>query len=371
MNKEHSVDAYLRLAAKVFENSHEGIIVTNFRGEIELVNPAFTKITGYTLEEVLGYNPRMFKSGLHDEIFYYNLWNDLKNKGEWSGELWNKRKDGSLYAQWMTLSSLRDDEGQVTGYASIFTDITEKKRVEEKLHEDLALAKRVQKSVLSQPIMNEKLKVNGVNIASDELAGDMYAWYQINDDEYGIILIDVMGHGVASSLVCMSVRSLLRRLITKLTDPVLVAEELNEYMKNLFSENNGRMPYFFSMIYIVVNTRTKEIKYVNAGHPPGIVLVDGEPHQLEASIPSLGFLPVIDVKPSIISYTNSVQMLLYTDGLIEKADMGITESIKEVEKLFIDLCSLDNEKLIKYLIERSINCDQLLDDVSVVSIKIT
>jgi diguanylate cyclase (GGDEF)-like protein/PAS domain S-box-containing protein len=114
----------LRLAASVFENTSEGVMITNARGDIVDVNRAFSEVTGYTRDEVLGQNPKVLKSGRHDEGFYRDLWHSLIDSGRWRGEIWNRRKDGSIFPEWLNISSVSDDNGKLTHYVGVFTDIT-------------------------------------------------------------------------------------------------------------------------------------------------------------------------------------------------------------------------------------------------------
>lgn len=117
----------LRLASRVIEYSHSAIIVTDARGNIVAVNPAFTEMTGYSEEEVLGHNPRLLKSGWQSDAFYQHFWQSLNDEGYWRGELWNRRKDGSYFALWLTASAVRDQHGQITHYIGISDDITDNK----------------------------------------------------------------------------------------------------------------------------------------------------------------------------------------------------------------------------------------------------
>ena len=121
----------LRLAASVYQNSREGMMIADQKGNIVDVNPAFTTITGYGLDEVLGRNPRIFGSGRQDRPFYLAMWRGLKSTGFWQGEIWNRRKDGTLFAEWLSITTLRNPDGSVHRYIALFTDITEKKRSEE------------------------------------------------------------------------------------------------------------------------------------------------------------------------------------------------------------------------------------------------
>lgn len=122
-----------QLADKVFECTSEGILVTDERGRIISINPAFQLVTGYSEEEILGKNPSILQSGVHDSTFYKDLWNSIKVKGHWKGEIWNKRKNGDLYPEWLTISTIKDELGNVTNFVGIFSDITDRKEAEEQL----------------------------------------------------------------------------------------------------------------------------------------------------------------------------------------------------------------------------------------------
>lgn len=111
-------------AACVFSNAREGIVITDAEALITDVNDAFTRITGYSRDEVLGKNPRFLASGRHDRDFVVSLWADLMQKGFWQGEVWNKRKSGEVFVALQTISAVRDDQGRVRQYVSLFSDIT-------------------------------------------------------------------------------------------------------------------------------------------------------------------------------------------------------------------------------------------------------
>ena len=117
----------LRLSSRVMEHSHSAIIVTDAKGVIVAVNPAFTEVTGYSEEETIGRNPNFLQSGRQSEAFYRSFWKSLKRDGYWRGELWNRRKDGSYFAQWLTASAVRDEQGRITQYIGISDDITDNK----------------------------------------------------------------------------------------------------------------------------------------------------------------------------------------------------------------------------------------------------
>jgi len=125
----------LRRAATVFDNTDEGIIVTNAEADIVLVNNAFTVITGYKPEDVLGKNPRLQQSGRHDAAFYQTMWDILNRDGQWRGEIWNRRKNGDIYPAWENINVVKDGHGRLTNYVAIFSDISVLKESEERMVE--------------------------------------------------------------------------------------------------------------------------------------------------------------------------------------------------------------------------------------------
>ncbi|KAB0488843.1 phosphodiesterase DibA [Pseudomonas psychrophila] len=114
----------LRQAAVVFDCTREGVLVSDSRGVIVHVNRALVEITGYSVEEVLGHRPNMFKSGRHGPAFYEAMFKSIDESGDWHGEIWNRRKSGEVYPQWQTVRSITDDKGQITHYVAVFSDIS-------------------------------------------------------------------------------------------------------------------------------------------------------------------------------------------------------------------------------------------------------
>jgi diguanylate cyclase (GGDEF)-like protein/PAS domain S-box-containing protein len=127
----------LRQAAAVFDCTREGVLVSDQQGLIVHVNRAFMEITGYQREEVLGRLPSMFKSGHHPPAFYEAMFQSLKNTGEWSGEIWNRRKSGEIYPQWQTIRAIQDEQGVLSQYVAVFSDIS---AIKESQHELAHLA---------------------------------------------------------------------------------------------------------------------------------------------------------------------------------------------------------------------------------------
>jgi len=124
---------HLRLAAAVFDSTLEGVLVTDSGGVIVHVNRAFMSITGYQQDEVLGMRPSKFKSGRHGPDFYERMYKTILAAGQWSGEIWNRRKNGEIYPQWQSIRSIKDDRGSITHFVAVFSDITSIKHSEREL----------------------------------------------------------------------------------------------------------------------------------------------------------------------------------------------------------------------------------------------
>ncbi len=135
IEREHSLaesNQQLRLAAKAFEHTFEGVMVTDAGHVIESVNPAFTRITGYRAHEVVGKTPAVLSSGRHDAAFYREMREALAASDHWQGEIWNRRRTGELYVEWLNINAVKGDDGAVSHYVAVFSDITRRKQAEEK-----------------------------------------------------------------------------------------------------------------------------------------------------------------------------------------------------------------------------------------------
>ncbi len=131
ITERKATEESLRLAASVYDTSSEAIMITNASNEIIAVNPAFIKITGYVLEEVIGKNPSILKSSRHDETFYDAMWDEIHSTGYWQGEVWDQRKNGEIYPKWLTINTVFNENGSVQRRVAMFTDVSRKREAEE------------------------------------------------------------------------------------------------------------------------------------------------------------------------------------------------------------------------------------------------
>lgn len=195
-----------RLAASVFENSNEGIAITDHDGKFISVNRAFCEITGYSAAEALGQGARLLKSGRHDRQFYQEMWDELLQTGQWKGEVWNRRKNGAIYPELLSITAVRDDSGAVKHYISVFSDISGIKQSQQQIEylewrdplTDLA-NRRMFQTHLGQAIDLAKRRDQQLAI----LCLDLDHFKDINDS---------YGHLIGDELLCMVAKRLRDRM---------------------------------------------------------------------------------------------------------------------------------------------------------------
>lgn len=193
-DRKHAEDQ-LRLAARVFHNAGEGILVTDAQARILTVNEAFKQVTGYSEREAIGRTPAMLKSGRHSPEFFEEMWESIEQKGWWQGEVWNRRKNGELYPEWLTINCVRDAEGQVVNYVGIFSDISLVKHSQQRIeylatHDELT------------GLPNRMLYMDRLDIAikKAERTSSKIAVLFVDIDNFKLIN-DTMGHDVGDILI--------------------------------------------------------------------------------------------------------------------------------------------------------------------------
>ncbi len=181
---------------------------------------------------------------------------------------------------------------------------------------ELELARKIQEKALTERILNEFIHIESYYKASNELSGDIYGIYQIDKYRYGIIILDVMGHGISSALITMSLQSLFQRLISVDGNPQTVVKELDHYLHNLF-QNSEQSMYYCTVIYLLIDTSAQKIDFINGGHPPAFLQDSKGIQELHSSFPPIGTFEGIEFKTATLPYQRGSRLLLYTDGVTD------------------------------------------------------
>lgn len=190
---KHSEDE-IRIAATAFE-SQEGMIITDAGQRILRVNAAFTRISGYNLEDVSGRTPALFKSGRHDQAFYQAMWESIAAKGSWQGEIWNRRKNGEVFPEWLTITAVKNSSGRITHYVGALTDITLRKSAEDEIR-NLAFYDPLTR------LPNRRLLLDRLHqaLASSARSGRQGALLFLDLDHFKT-LNDTLGHDIGDLLL--------------------------------------------------------------------------------------------------------------------------------------------------------------------------
>ena len=185
----------LRLIFKVFENMQEGVSINDDKGDVLHVNAAFSKITGYNRDELVGKNLRILQSGHQSPAFYQSMWQAVESSGHWSGELWNLRKSGELYAEWLSISAIKNDDGEIANYVGISSDITQFKHHEKQLdhiaHYDTLTG------LPNRTLLNDRLKQAILQATREK---NMMAVCYLDLDGFKLVN-DTMGHAVGDDVL--------------------------------------------------------------------------------------------------------------------------------------------------------------------------
>ncbi|HYD96535.1 MAG TPA: EAL domain-containing protein [Noviherbaspirillum sp.] len=195
ITERKKAETSMQLAAMVYAHSSEGMTITDANGFIVDVNPAFTKITGYPREEAVGRRISMLRSGRHDRAFYEDMWHALTTTGQWQGEIWNRRKSGELYAEWLTINTSYTPDGLVYRRIALFSDITQKKKTDELVWTQAnfdTLTQLPNRLMFRDRLEQEIRKAHRAGLSMALMFIDLDRFKEVND---------TLGHGVGDILL--------------------------------------------------------------------------------------------------------------------------------------------------------------------------
>lgn len=320
-------EAELRLRDRAIEASSVGIIITDARQTdypIIYANPAFSRITGYSREELIGRNPRLLQGPDTDPAAIAELGRAFREARDCHLTLKNYRKDGTTFWNELFISPVRDQRGTLTHYIGTQTDVTELRRAEEERHE-LDIAKQIQLSLLpDSPLQVEGALIAGYCQPATHVGGDYFDYF-CGQDSVDLVLADVSGHSVGAALVMAETRSTLRAEAFRgrpAHGPGKGTGEILRTLNALLFEDLNRTELFITMFYMKYHRATRRLSYANAGHNPPLLLRTGETACRELDADGL----VFGVKKDVVFEQKGILVrpgdlvLLHTDGITEAQD---------------------------------------------------
>jgi len=267
ITKRKKAEERLERLSNVVEQTADAVVITNRAGTIEYVNPAFEASTGFSSEEAVGRNPKILKSGLQRPEFYRELWETILRGDAFRGTTVNRKKNGEHYYAEQTITPMKNGDGEITHFVSVFKDMTERRKIQE--HEiELEVASIVQRRLFpAAPPNIPGYDLAGVVFPAEATSGDYYDFVPMAGGALGIVVADVTGHGLGPALVMAETRAYLRSLALTTSDLVQVTSTVNDFLVADLDER-----FFVTMLLTRLEPESGRLGFVNAGHPCGYIL---------------------------------------------------------------------------------------------------
>jgi PAS domain S-box-containing protein len=323
----------LRILASAVEQTADSVIITDRRGLIEYVNPAFEATTGYTLDDLKGLTPRILNSGVHDRMFYENLWATILSGNVFRSTMANRKKTGEIFYAEQVIAPIWGATGTITHLVTIFRDATEQRKLQEQQFQ-MGLARAVQQQFYDTP----PPQIAGFDFAAaafpaDAIGGDYLDFIPMPGGCIGFAIGDVCGHGISSALLMAELRAYIRAFAPRSRDLSEIFTLTNEALVADMGQDK-----FVTLVYCRLNPETRSLVYASAGHTPGFILDGkGEVKQMLDSIDiPLGFMEEhsFGCSGNIVLEPGDTLALL-TDGIIEaekpdQTSFGVERAIEYV-----------------------------------------
>lgn len=326
--------ATLRKLSNAVQQTADSVMITNKKGIIEYVNPAFETTTGFSSAEALGQTPKILQSGMHDQQFYQNLWKTILGGKSYRGTIINRKKNGELYWSEQTITAMKDEKGRITHFVSVLKDITELREKQEQEFQ-LRLAHELQ-----QRYYRVKANVPGFDIAGATYSavatnGDYFDFIPMKNGHLGLVIGDVSGHGVGAALIMAQTRACLRALAKVESDPGVLLTWLNQELAADLDT-----VHYVTLALARLDPVTKTLDYANAGHMPTYLL--NQHGKIYQTLSSTG-IPLGIVRDYQFTTAESIQLscadilFFLTDGITEaqasdESEFGFERAVQVIRK---------------------------------------
>ncbi len=387
ITRQKELEAELRRMSRAVDQSPASIVFTDIYGRIEYVNPKFCNVTGYTAEEVIGKNPRVLKSGETSSGDYKNLWRTITNGREWHGEFHNKKKNGELYWENASISPVLDDKGEVMYFLAVKEDITLRKEMEialrdafvtikvqrDRMTEEFEQARKTQKCLIPENLP----VIPGFCLASkyvptDQIGGDYYDVFPIDDSRFGIVVADVTGHGVSAALLSFMASAFVKTAFHGSQSPRDVLQSVNASLLEALPDDK-----FVSLTVGVLDPEKQSFSYAVAGHPETIVI---RPSSKESFVLSTDGTLAGVISNEIAGFEEKTfalhpgdRLYFYTDAVTESVDSdGELLGLDALRELLLEVKNLGLEESVDAMYEKGLAFSgqkTYTDDVTLLAIE--
>jgi PAS domain S-box-containing protein len=313
-------DTRLRVLTSAVEQTADCIIITDRGGIIEYVNPALESTTGYSFEELKGLTPQILNSGVHERVFYENLWATILSGKVFRATMANKKKNGEVFFAEQVIAPMWGPAGYITHLVTIFRDATEQRKMQEQQFQ-MGLAREIQRQFYETPPPHiEGFDFAAASFPADAIGGDYLDFVPMPDNCIGFTIGDVCGHGISSALLMAELRAYIRAFAPRSQDTAEIFTRTNNVLVSDMGHDK-----FVTLIYCRLNPASRSLVYSSAGHTPGFILGrDGEVRRMLDSIDiPLGFMEGYEFSSSgEIALESGDVLALLTDGIVESENPG-------------------------------------------------
>jgi sigma-B regulation protein RsbU (phosphoserine phosphatase) len=371
----------LNTQSAAIKSAANGIIITDLKGVVQWVNPAFTRLTGYEMEDMVGHGLNILNSGAQTKEFFTQMWKKILAGEVWHDEVVNKRKDGTLYTEEMTITPVHDSAGKISQFVAIKHDITERKRLEQivksanlRMEGELNVARDIQMSMLPLKFPafpdRQDIDVFAKLIPAREVGGDFYDFFFIDEENFCFVIGDVSGKGVPAALFMAVTKALLKAGASNERSTAKILAHVNNEISR---DNENSM--FITVFMAILNTTTGYLVYTNAGHNPPFLLSKAEEKPVKLSDlhgMAIGVEEGIDYAETVLQINRGDSIFSYTDGVTEaQNEKGKLFSEKKLSNLLSNYPFIDCKNLVTNVLDDVIqheNGAEHADDITLMTI---
>ena len=359
------------LLVSAVQETGDSIVITDSHGSIIYVNSGFENKTGYPSVDVLGKNPRILKSGKHDQDFYNSLWKKIKSGQHFRGTILNKKKNGDLFWSEQTITPIKNDQGDITNYVSVLKDITD--LIErQRLEREIELAAEIQLNVIPETLPS----IPGINVGARlkparTVSGDFFDIIHLSDSKVGVLIGDVIDKGMPAAILMARVHALIASGAGRVDQPKDLLLDVNKHLSHFKASLQ-----FVTVLYGVLDYQAMSFSYARAGHEPPLLLSpDGKVklmgHQLGMV---LGMYDKVILDEQSIQLEPGSSLLLYTDGVVDCQDQdGNTFGINRIKETLVNGKNLDAQGIcdsILLSLEDFQQNEPQYDDIALVALQV-